>query len=130
MVLHPTGAPARSTKGLSFLALAAAASLSSVTVASASSAPPAALQDCSRDSLGQLAIDELMDNGSYRGLEGGLYPGRVNECPDGHLDDGRQIAKTIEPLASDGSPDPNGLIGVICIGSSFTRSFFDAMIDH
>ncbi len=126
MVLHPTGAPARSSTGMPFLALAVAACIASTNPASAAAAP----QDCSRDSIGQLGIDELMDSGSYLGFEGGLYPGRTNECPTDHLNAGRQIAKTIVPLLPDGTPGSPGLIGVICIGSSFTRTIFDSMIDH
>jgi hypothetical protein len=85
-------------------------------------------QDCRKESTGQLAIDEL-GAGDYRRVEGGLYPGAVNDCPDAHLAGGEHEGSRVVPRRSNGSPHPGGLIGVAAIGFSFTSSVFDRMAE-
>lgn len=91
-------------------------------------ASSATAQDCSKPSIGQLPLNDFA-GGTYHGVEGGLYPGATNECPAAHLDAGRAIARSIEPLGADGSPDSGGVIGVVSIGFSFCYSTFDALQD-
>lgn len=81
-------------------------------------------QDCSKQPLGQLPIDDL-HAGEYLGVEGGLYPGRINRTPDGHLKAGRHRSKKIVPLGPDGEPADDGVIAVASIGMSLTNQVFD-----
>jgi hypothetical protein len=63
---------------------------------------------------------------SYRGAQGGLYPGGSNERPSEHEAAGIKIAQTIRPLARDGSVDiENGKIGFLAIGMSNTSMEFE-----
>lgn len=96
----------------------------------ASFAPAArafALQDCRILSLDVVALDDLRD-GDWKGVEGGLYPGRSNECPADHLDGGRQLAKRLLPLDPLGRPAADGVIVCAAIGFSFTNQVFEAFL--
>jgi hypothetical protein len=56
---------------------------------------------------------------TYRGKEGGLYPGGSNVRPAAHDAAGQKIARDIVPLAADGSPDPvNGRIVIMPVSVS------------
>lgn len=66
-------------------------------------------------------------DGADTGFQGGLYPGGTNERPPSNESDGVAIARTIQPLDSEGVPDPtNGRIGMISIGMSNTGQEFGA----
>jgi len=93
-------------------------------VALATAAPARATQDCSTSSIGQLPLDDLVGS-SYRGFEGGLYPGGTNAIPDSHLRAGRTIAKRLAPLGPDGTPADDGIVGFAAIGFSFTHQVFE-----
>ncbi len=89
--------------------------------------PPPSLapaQNCNQKSLDLVPLDDLRD-GEWQGVEGGLYPGRSNRCPEDHLAAGRAIAKRIVPLAADGTPDATGIVGLAAIGFSFTHQVFE-----
>ena len=58
------------------------------------------------------------------GFTGGLYPGSVNERPTEHTAAGLWMADQITPLDATGTPDPNGMIGMLGIGMSNTASEF------
>ncbi len=80
--------------------------------------------DCSRVEVpGLVPLNDLGD-GTYEGLEGGLYPGGVNEVPPAHLELGLRLADEIQPLAPDGSPSGPGKIGLLSIGVSNTMIEF------
>ncbi len=95
------------------------------TFAAATLAVAAKAQDCSVRSLGLAPLDDLRE-GDYFGLEGGLYPGRSNECPADHLAAGRNLSKSIVPLDGNGVPDSEGVIAIAAIGMSFTGQVFGA----
>ncbi len=67
-------------------------------------------------------LPPLMDLGpgqTYKGEEGGLYPGGSNVRPAAHDAAGRKIARDIVPLDADGNPDPvNGKIVFILVSVS------------
>ncbi|MBL8843609.1 MAG: hypothetical protein JNL90_18960 [Planctomycetes bacterium] len=85
----------------------------------------AAAQNCGTASLGLVPLDDLKE-GDYLGLEGGLYPGRSNDCPTDHLLAGRDRSRAIVPLDASGAPAADGVIGVAAIGMSFTAQVFNA----
>lgn len=70
-------------------------------------------------------LTPLVDLGpgqTYRGQEGGLYPGGGNVRPAAHDAAGRKIARGIVPLAADGRPDPvNGKIVImpVCVSNGY-----------
>jgi hypothetical protein len=65
-----------------------------------------------------------LGTGSYRGTEGGLYPGGTNVMPADHLADGLALANGIVPLDSDGNYDPDGQYVLLSIGVSISRTMF------
>jgi len=74
----------------------------------------------------------LMDlgSGTYKGMEGGLYPGGKNAPPEDHLQAGLKLAKEIAPLDANGKPDgQNGLIVMMSVGMSNTQNEFSEFMD-
>jgi hypothetical protein len=86
-----------------------------------------AAADCSLTSLG---IAPLSDSArvSYRGQQGGLYPGGNSRIPDRHLAFALQASRRIRPLAPNGQPAANGRIVLVSIGMSNTRSAFGGFL--
>lgn len=68
----------------------------------------------------------LMDMGTttYLGFSGGLYPNASNFPPAAHANEGTNRANLIEPLNSNGNPDPAGTILLLSIGMSNTAQEF------
>lgn len=67
--------------------------------------------------LTQLTVD-------YLGLPGGLYPGGINVPPADHAAAGHAALARIEPLDTEGLPDPNGKIVIVSVGMSNTSQEF------
>jgi uncharacterized protein (TIGR03437 family) len=91
--------------------------------------------DCSRTSTGFPPLDDPFFR-SYRGMEGGLYPGRSNVRPAAHEALGLREAGKITPLTPDGSPvfikligapggDPRRIV-LLSVGMSNTTQEFSA----
>ncbi|WP_420643461.1 hypothetical protein [Candidatus Leptofilum sp.] len=81
-------------------------------------------------SVGLTPLTEL-GSGTYHGAQGGLYPGGSNERPFTHEAVGIEIAKSIRPLATDGTVDEqNGKIGFVAVGMSNTSMEFEAFLDQ
>jgi S-formylglutathione hydrolase FrmB len=69
------------------------------------------------DSWGLTALTDL-GKGTYRGEQGGLYPGGENKAPVAHEKAGAEIAKKIAPLDRDGRKSPDGKIVLLSLGFS------------
>lgn len=80
-------------------------------------ATPIPLVGCSQTSVGFVPLTDLGAD-LHMGEQGGLYPNGRNEPPTEHLVAGLAQAQAIQPLAADGSPNPNGKIGFISVGMS------------
>jgi len=80
-----------------------------------------------RESTGLIPLPDL-GKGMYKGEQGGLYPGGVNTPPPAHLKAGLAIARTIQPLDTDGHPSPNGKIVMISVGMSNTTMKYRAFM--
>src|SRR5215467_12438650 len=65
--------------------------------------------DCSKTSVGFTPLNDL-GAGSYKGMQGGLYPGGSNVRPAGHETAGLDLARSIGPLGTTGQSDPSGHI--------------------
>jgi hypothetical protein len=76
-----------------------------------------------RESTGLVPLNELGE-GTYKGSEGGLYPGGGNTPPGPHLKAGRKLAKAIAPLNRAGEPSPEGKIVLLSLGMSNTTQEF------
>ena len=72
-----------------------------------------------RDSMGMTALTDLGKD-SYKGEQGGLYPGGENSPPPEHLKAGMEIAKRVVPLNAEGHPAADGRIALLSIGMSNT----------
>jgi hypothetical protein len=73
-----------------------------------------------RNSPKLFSATPLMDLGTqtYKGFEGGLYPNGSDTIPAAQATAGAQIASTIQPLDTNGNPDPNGMVVFTSIGMS------------
>ncbi|MCB9020507.1 MAG: hypothetical protein H6548_00150 [Chitinophagales bacterium] len=87
---------------------------------------PAALMAQSTDVNELPPLDELGE-GKFMGYTGGLYPEGRNIMPAGFFIEAVNISRSIQPLNKQGSPDPNGQIGVVAIGASTVAMFGDAL---
>lgn len=76
-----------------------------------------------RQSTGLVPLTGL-GQGSYKGTEGGLYPGGRNTPPEPHLQAGLELARRIEPLDAEGGPTREGKIVLLSIGMSNTTQEF------
>ena len=70
-----------------------------------------------RESMGLTPLTEL-GSGRYKGEQGGLYPGGVNDTPAAHRAAGLRIAGTVEPLDGDGKRSKDGKVALLSIGFS------------
>ncbi|MFB3829258.1 MAG: hypothetical protein ACE15B_20995 [Bryobacteraceae bacterium] len=77
----------------------------------------------SRASTGLIALPDL-GKGTYKGEQGGLYPGGVNTPPPAHQKAGLALARQIVPLDAAGRPAPGGKIVLLSIGMSNTTNKF------
>jgi hypothetical protein len=68
-------------------------------------------------STGNIALPDL-GTGTYKGEQGGLYPGGSNTIPAAHLAEGMKLARQIQPLDLEGNPSPDGKIVLLAIGFS------------
>ena len=62
--------------------------------------------------------------GTFMGEEGGLYPNGSNVRPASHDASGVAIAQAIQPLDTNGNPNPNGNYVLLSIGMSETQQEF------
>ncbi len=72
----------------------------------------------------QTALPDL-GTGSYLGQQGGLYPGGANQPPAAHAAAALGEAAQVVPRDTAGNPDPDGLIGMVCLGMSNTSQEFE-----
>ena len=76
-----------------------------------------------RESTGMTPLTDL-GTGIYKGEQGGLYPGGVNEMPAAHRNAGLAQARRIVPLDAEGRPSPDGKIALMSLGMSNTTMEF------
>lgn len=72
---------------------------------------------CAGSSVGLTSITDLK-KGTYKGTEGGLYPGGVNAPPAAYLRSGEAAAAKVRPLDAAGKPSKDGKIVLLSIGMS------------
>ncbi len=82
--------------------------------------------NCDNFSTGAIPLNDL-GSGLYQNMPGGLYPGSSNVRPAAHEQAGLNLAKSIEPLDTNGNPDPNGKYVLLSIGMSNTTSEFSRL---
>lgn len=68
-----------------------------------------------------------LGTGTWKGWQGGLYPGGVNAPPSAHLDRAMTQAAAILPRTAEGIPDPAGWVGMVSIGMSNTSQEFKVL---
>ncbi|MBA3914597.1 MAG: choice-of-anchor D domain-containing protein, partial [Acidobacteriales bacterium] len=61
---------------------------------------------------------DVLGTGTYQGSEGGLYANGSNIRPADHTSFGIGLAQGIQPLDSNGNPDPNGKEVIVVLGES------------
>lgn len=84
--------------------------------------------NCENTSTGFVPINDL-GAGTYRGVQGGLYPGGANVPPSTHLEAGVLEAASVVPRTVMGQPNPvNGRIVLLTIGMSNCSQESDAFI--
>jgi Putative Ig domain/Transmembrane protein 131-like N-terminal/Abnormal spindle-like microcephaly-assoc'd, ASPM-SPD-2-Hydin len=94
-------------------------------------ATPANCNDISFDIVGTSSLEVPITDlgtGTYFGQEGGLYPNGSNVPPASHQNDGIGFGQGIQPLDSNGNPDPNGKYAMISLGPSSTLYEFKQFI--
>lgn len=91
-------------------------------------APTAAAIDCTKTTTGLVPLDDL-GAGTWRGAQGGLYPGGSNERPAAWTDAGKALARLAVPRNAAGAPDPvTGRSVFLSIGMSNARSEFASFV--
>jgi hypothetical protein len=84
---------------------------------------PAGAANCARTSTGMVALPDL-GKGTYRGEQGGLYPGGANSPPASYARQGVRLARLVVPRDRAGAPSPSGRIVLLSIGmSNATREY-------
>ena len=78
-----------------------------------------------RETTGLVPLVDLGKK-TYKGQEGGLYPGGANVPPDDHRRACLKLAQQIAPLDGEGSPAEDGKIVLLSIGMSNTTQEFQA----
>jgi len=81
--------------------------------------------DCAKTSTGMTALGDL-GTGTYKGFEGGLYPGGRSDPPPAYLETGLTHARKIKPLDRSGQPASDGKIVLLSVGMSNTSMEFSA----
>jgi hypothetical protein len=76
-------------------------------------------------STGNIALPDLGKQ-TYKGEQGGLYPGGSNTIPPEHLAAGMRLASKIGPLDREGRPSLDGKIVIVSIGFSNPNMEFPA----
>lgn len=76
-----------------------------------------------RESTGLVPLPDL-GKGTYKGEQGGFYPGGQNAPPAAHLKAGLARARDIAPLDAEGVRSDNGKIVLLSIGMSNTTQEF------
>ena len=76
-----------------------------------------------RPTVGLVPLTELGQE-TYKGQQGGLYPGGSNRRPQAHEEAGLRQAKAIRPLDRQGQPSDDGAIVLLSIGMSNTTQEF------
>jgi hypothetical protein len=85
--------------------------------------------NCSATSVGLTPLTDLGQR-TYKGVQGGLYPGGVNTPPTSYLNAGLTAAGQVRPLASTGAPSPSGRIVLLSIGMSNASSEYTQLIQQ
>jgi hypothetical protein len=88
-----------------------------------SSSTPSGATDHSTPDTTKIPLTDL-GNRTYRGFQGGLYPGGSNTIPPAHATLGTTFARNIRPLNTAGTPDPTGKIVFLSVGMSNTTQEF------
>ncbi len=89
--------------------------------------PGRSAADCSLTSLGIAPLSDAART-TYRGQQGGLYPGGNSRIPDRHLAFALAASRRIRPLNAQGQPAAQGRIAMVSIGMSNTRSAFGGFL--
>src|SRR2546426_928059 len=76
-----------------------------------------------RESTGMTPLPDL-GKGTYRGEQGGLYPGGANTPPPAHLKAVLDLARHIAPLDAEGRESAGGKIVLMSVGMSNTTMKF------
>ncbi len=82
-------------------------------------------KDCQQQRQSFIPLSEL-GKGYFRGYQGGLYPGGLNNPSGNYLQDLSNFSQSIQALDSNGMPDANGHIVFIGVGASNPRTEFQA----
>jgi hypothetical protein len=80
------------------------------------------------DMSGVKPVSEMAPGETYKGAQGGLYPGGKNERPPDHEAAGLALAGQIEPLDREGKPSPDGKIVLMSVGMSNAIQAFGAFV--
>jgi hypothetical protein len=108
-----------------------ATAIACASVAVGALAAPAATHEsvanCAGASVGLVPLKDLA-KGTYRGFEGGLYPGGANAPTGTYLAQGMTAARAVVPRAADGKPSPQGQVVLLSIGMSNTTQEFQAFM--
>jgi len=76
-----------------------------------------------KTSTGLVPLNDLK-TGTYKGKEGGLYPGGSNDRPAAHEEAGLRLARSIRPLDAQGQPSADGKVVLLSVGMSNTTQEF------
>jgi hypothetical protein len=76
------------------------------------------------DMTGVKPLGDMGPGETYKGFEGGLYPGGKKERPADHEAAGLALARQVRPLDRDGKPSDGGKVVLMSVGMSNTMQAF------
>ena len=73
-------------------------------------------------------LTEMTARDRYKGQDGGLYGGGLNQPPPAHFEAAKRILANVKPLDANGKPSSRGKIALLSIGMSNTTQEFSAFV--
>lgn len=91
-------------------------------------APATSTQRTGQSSTGMKPLTEMTADDRYKGQDGGLYGGGLNQPPSQHLEAALAAARAVKPLDAQGKPASNGKVVLVSVGMSNTTQEFSQFV--
>lgn len=111
-----------------FVAALAVLTVTALALCCAASPDEKPQEPADASSTGLIPLTEMSGDDRYKDQDGGLYGSGINTPPTSHRQAAERRLADIQPLATDGTPAPDGRIVVMSLGMSNTTMEFSAFM--